>query len=111
MCVCVCVCDLETALLSKVGKFADNTKLGDISSCDEDYNKIQEDLSKWNEKRQMSFNLKKKCKVKDIGDNSPHFEYHIRNRELRNINKKSLGAIISNNLIRSDQCNAGSKKA
>ncbi len=38
--------DLESDLLSKIAKFADDTKLGGRVKCCEDCNIIQEDLNK-----------------------------------------------------------------
>ncbi len=70
--------------MSRVAKFADDTKLGGNILCVEDCNKIQEDLNKlnnWIQKWQMSFNVKK-CKVKHIGDTNLRFEYHMRNQDL-----------------------------
>ena len=106
--------DLESDLMSKVAKFADDTKLGGTASCVEDCNKIQKDLNKlsnWSQKWQMSFNVEK-CKVMHIGDTNPRFKYHIRSQDLSNVKQeKDLGVIISNNLKTSDQCTAASKKA
>jgi hypothetical protein len=106
--------DLENDLLSKVSKFADDTKLGGKALCADDCRKIQEDLNKlsdWSEKWQMSFNVEK-CKVMHIGDKNPHFKYQIRDQELSNVKQeKDLGVIISNNLKTTDQCTAASKKA
>ena len=72
--------DLENGLLSKVAKFADDTKLGGKAICSEDCEKIQEDLNKlidWSEKWLMPFNTDK-CKVMHIGDKKPKFRYKMR---------------------------------
>ena len=106
--------DLESNLISKVSKFADDTKLGGKAVCAEDCAKIQADLNKlidWSEKWQMSFNIDK-CKVMHIGDRNPKFKYKMRNHELCDVKQeKDLGVIISNDLKTSDQCKAASKKA
>ena len=81
---------LESGLLSKASKFADDTKLCAKGLRVDDCRKNQEDLNKlsdWSEKWQMSFNVEK-CKVMHIGDENPHFKYQIRNQELGNVKKK-----------------------
>ena len=106
--------DLESDLVSKVAKFADDTKLGGRVISSEDCNKIQDDLNKlsdWSEKWLMSFNTDK-CKVMHIGDKNPKFIYKMRNQELDNIKQeKDLGVIISCDVKMSDQCTAAPKKA
>ena len=78
--------DLEGNLLSKVVKFADDTKFGDKVICTEDCDRIQDDLNKlidWSEKWLMSFNTDK-CKVMHISDKNPKFEYKMRDQKLDN---------------------------
>ena len=63
--------------MSKVAKFADDTKLDGKVICTEDCNIIQNDLNKlidWSEKWLMSFNIDK-CKVMHIEDKNPNFKY------------------------------------
>ena len=106
--------DLEGNLLSKVGKFADDTKLGGKVICTEDCERIQEDLNKlidWSEKWLMSFDTDK-YKVMHIGDKNQNLKYKMRDRELDKVKQeKNLGVIINCNLKVSDQCIAASKKA
>ncbi len=106
--------DLENDLLSKVAKFADNTKLGRKVICSEDCNKIQEDLNKltdWNKKWLMSFNTDK-LKVMHIGYKNPKFIYKIHDQDLNDIKQNNdLSVIISGDLKISDQCTAANKKA
>ena len=67
--------DLEGNLLSKVVKFANDTKLGGKVICTKDCDKIQEDLNQiidWSEKLLMSFNTDK-YKVMYIGDRNPNY--------------------------------------
>ena len=61
--------DLDSDLISKVSKFADDTKLGYACKSEEECNIIQQDLDKivkWSETWQMSFNVDK-CKVMHVG--------------------------------------------
>ena len=94
--------ELKSNLLSKVAKFADDTKLGGkIIHC----NNIQEDLNKlidWSEKWLLSFNTDK-CKFMHIGDNNPNFKYKMRDQEFDKV-------IIKCNLKVSDHCKAANKK-
>ncbi len=80
--------------MSRVAKFADDTKLGGKALCVEDCNKIQEDLNKLNscsQKWQMSFKVEK-CKVMHIGDTNLRFKYHISNQDLSTVKQeKDLG--------------------
>ena len=60
--------------MSKVAKFADDTKLGGKAICTEDYDRIQDYLNKlidWSEKWLMSVNTDK-CKIMHIGDKNPN---------------------------------------
>ena len=100
--------------MSKVAKFADDTKLGGKVICTEDCDRIQEDLNKlidWSEKWLMSFNTDK-YKVMHIGDKNPNFKYKMHDQELDKVKQeKDFGVIINCNLKVNDQCIAASKKA
>ena len=97
--------DLEGNLLSKVAKFADDTKFGGKVICTEDCDRIQEDLKKlidWSEKWLMSFNTDK-CEVMHIGDKNPNFKYKMRDQELDKVKQeKDLGVNINCNMKMSD---------
>ena len=100
--------------MSKVAKFADDTKLSGKVICTEDCDKIQEDLNKlidWSEKWLLSFNTDK-CKVMHIDDKNPKLIYKMRDQELDKVKQeKDFGIIINCYLKVSDQCIAASKKA
>ena len=61
--------DLDLGLVSKISKFADDTKMGINADSDAAVKQLQEDLRKvgeWLKKWQMPFNLDK-CKIMHIG--------------------------------------------
>ena len=61
--------DLDLGLVSKISKFADDTKMGIDADSDAAVKQLQEDLRKvgeWSKKWQMPFNLYK-CKIMHIG--------------------------------------------
>ena len=61
--------DLDLELVSKIRKFADDTKMGINADSDAAVKQLQEDLRKvgeWSKKWQMPFNLDK-CKIMHIG--------------------------------------------
>ena len=61
--------DLDLGLVSKMSKFADDTKMGINADSDAVVKQLQEDLRKvgeWWKKWQMPFNLEK-CKIMHIG--------------------------------------------
>ncbi len=105
--------DLENDPISKVSKFADDTKLGGKALCADDGNKIQENLKKlsnWSEKWVISLNVEKSESM-HIGEKNPNFKFQIRDQEVGNVKQeKYLGVISSCNLKTSDQCTAARKK-
>ena len=61
--------DLDLGLVSKISRFADDTKMGINADSDAAVKQLQEDLRKvdeWSKKWQMPFNLDK-CKIIHIG--------------------------------------------
>ena len=106
--------DLENGVVSKVAKFADDTKIGGKVNTIADCESIQNDLNKlinWSEDWQMKFNVDK-CKVMHFGDKNINYKYHMFDVPLMEVNdEKDLGIIISNDLKNSKQCIAASKKA
>ncbi len=98
--------------MSRVAKFAEDTKLGGKVLCVEDCNKIQEGLNKlnnWIDKWQMSINVQE-CTVMHSGNTNPRSKSQIRNQDLNIVKQqKDLGVIISDILKTSDQCTAASE--
>ena len=81
---------LESNLLSKEVKFADDTKLGGKVICTKDCDGIQDDLNKltdWSEKWFRFFNAYK-CKVTHIGDKNKNFKCKMHDQELDKIKQR-----------------------
>jgi hypothetical protein len=106
--------DLDTDLISKVSKFADDTKLGVNAAKPEAIQGMQQDLDKigeWSEKWQMPFNTDK-CKVMHIGFANPKVNYSLLGSQLQDtVLEKDLGVLISSDLKFSAQCIAVEKQA
>jgi len=106
--------DLDSALISFILKFADDTKLFGIVNTDEDKAAIQRDLSclvEWSEKWLMPFNTDK-CVVLHLGKNNKEFDYVMNNTKLHTVNEeKDLGVIITSNLKPARQCQQAYAKA
>ena len=93
--------DLDTNIVIKMSKFADDTKLGvrtrnpdDIMELHGDINKLVEWANKW----QMSFNVDK-CSVMNIGHNNMQSNYNMSNQQLQTTDQqRGLGIIITKDL-------------
>ena len=106
--------DLDQGLISRISKFADDTKIGINANDESAVEQLQEDLNKigeWSQKWQMPFNLDK-CKVMHIGQRNSKAKYELLGKELGICNdEKDLGVIITNDLKPSKQCTEVEKKA
>ena len=94
--------DLDINIVSKMSKFADDTKLctcrarnpDDIMELQEDINKLVEWAKKW----QISF-MVGKCSVMHIEHNNMHSNYNMPNQQLPTIDQqRGLGIIITKDL-------------
>jgi hypothetical protein len=98
--------DLDCDLISKIAKFADDTKLGGLANLNS-AKAIQEDLDKivkWSETWQMPFNVSK-CAVMHIGNKNPNVEYKMKNEILKTEKiVKDLGVYISDDLKTTKHC-------
>jgi ribonuclease P/MRP protein subunit RPP40 len=105
--------DIDDGLNSKVGKFADDTKLGGGVHQIQGTTTIQGDLDRiveWAEKWQMTFNVEK-CKVMHMGNKNNKVEYRIGNDKLLIVEtEKDLGVWIKNDLKSTNQCIEVEKK-
>ena len=106
--------DIDVGLVSKIAKFADDTKLG-IDATDRDaVQELQSDLDKlgeWSEKWQMPFNVGK-CKVMHVGYKNQKTQYSLLGEKIESTDQeKDLGVLISNDLKFSKQCIEAEKKA
>jgi len=106
--------DLETDLLSKIGKFADDTKMSKCVNSLRDAEVLRDDLKKlyeWSRSWQMQFN-KDKCVVMHIGRKNNKFEYKLGDTVLtKSVQERDLGIIVDNRLKFSEQCNVAIKNA
>ena len=106
--------DLDIGLVSKISKFADDTKLGIKADDDAVVKQLQEDLNRigeWSLKWQMPFNLGK-CKVMHIGYKNVNAKYELLGKEIESCQQeKDLGVIITSDLKPSKQCIEAEKKA
>ena len=106
--------DIDVGLVSRIAKFADDTKLGIDAGNKEEIQGLQADLGRlgeWSEKWQMPFNVNK-CKVMHIGYNNPNSRYNLLGNDIECVQQeKDLGVIISNDLKFSKQCINVEKKA
>ena len=106
--------DLDNNLISKLAKFADDTKLCKSVNSLDDTQSLQIDLDRlheWSVKWQMTFNVDK-CVVMHVGSNNVNSSYVLGNNKLKSSNKeKDLGIIMDNSFKFSEQCNTAIKNA
>ena len=106
--------DLETDILSKLCKFADDTKLGRAVGNEEEVNILRRELNKlhtWAQDWQMAFNVDK-CMVMHFGSQNKHHEYEMGGCKLKQtVLERDLGVMISSTGKVSKQCLVASKKA
>ena len=106
--------DMDDGIISKISKFADDTKLGINVAKEGNIQNLQEDLRRigeWSDRWQMPFNVDK-CKVMHIGHRNPQTEYSLQGRLLEStVTEKDLGVVISSDLKFSKQCIEAEKKA
>ena len=78
---------LDANLVSKISKFADDTKLGGKVDTVQDRLQIQQDLAnivEWSKKWQMPFNLEK-CKVMHVGHSNIKHDYYMGGIKLKDV--------------------------
>ena len=93
--------DIDSCISSNLLKFADDTKLYRVIENIDDVKSLQLDLDelvKWAEMWQMSFNTDK-CKVMHIGKHNEKAKYMIDGIVMKDIHQeKDLGVIVQSNL-------------
>ena len=93
--------DLDLGLVSKISKFADDTKMSINADSDAAVKHLQEDLRKlgeWSKKWQMPLNLDK-CKIMHIGHKNKNEKYKLLGKETESVQQeKDLGVIVTNDL-------------
>jgi hypothetical protein len=99
--------DAQTALLTIVKKFADDTKLGQVQRDANDQLLLQEcldKLSKWARDWGMAFNVKK-CMVMHLGHRNNQHPYYMEGEQLHvTKEERDIGVIMANSLKPSAQC-------
>jgi hypothetical protein len=105
--------DLEDGMLSKVLKFADDTKIYSNVSCANGQAQLQSDLDRatdWSSKWLMSFNVDK-CKMVHAGYNNPQASYSMNGIQLQPVDEeRDLGITMHKSLSVSRQCAEAAKK-
>jgi hypothetical protein len=106
--------DIDLNLISKLGKFADDTKLCKPITCDMDREMLQSDLDKlhvWSNQWQMTFNVDK-CSIVHLGFNNEHCRYKLGDSELKSSEReRDLGVIVDSSGKWEEQCNVAVKNA
>lgn len=106
--------DLDTDLVSRVSKFADDTKLGINAADPASVEALRRDLVKigdWSGRWQMPFNANK-CHVLHVGGRNPREDYVLLGTPVTVITQEvDLGVIITEDFRFSQQCIAAEKKA
>lgn len=106
--------DIDENLMSKIGKFADDTKMGKSVSSMQGIEQLREDLVKlgnWAADWQMSFNTDK-CVVIHLGSENSKQHYSLCGSVLRESTKeRDLGIIVDSSMKFSEQCNTACKNA
>ncbi len=106
--------DLDQGLVSKISKFADDTKLGANAANPASIALLQQDLIKigeWSDTWQMPFNTDK-CTVMHIGSANQLANYTLQGEQIPITHlEKDLGVFISSDLKFTRQCIEVEKKA
>ncbi len=106
--------DIDIGLVSKISKFADDSKLCKTVCTDDDREALQQDLdrlSEWSQQWQMKFNVDK-CSVVHLGPKNIQCNYKLGQSELKkSVKERDLGVIVDNNMKWSEQCNVAVRNA
>ena len=106
--------DLDVGIVSKLVKFADDTKLGKEVKNEHEVNILRQDLRnifQWSVDWQMSFNTDK-CTVIHMGKNNKEAEYKMGESVIKKSKKeRDLGVFIASSGKSSEQCVLAVKKA
>jgi len=99
--------DLDTGLINKLLKFADDTKVFKKVTDGSDSKSIQEDLNRlvnWADRWKMEFNVKK-SKLMHVGRDKVNFQYTMKGNTLQETSsEKDLGVAISDDGKTLSQC-------
>jgi len=106
--------DIDENILSKFGKFADDSKAAKVVNNSEDADILRGDLvtlQNWSHDWQMEFNSDK-CRVMHIGKKNPNCQYVLNNNTLKPTeSERDLGVIVDKSFKFTDQCNKAANSA
>lgn len=106
--------DIDLGIVSKISKFADDTKLCREIVTEEDADILREDLKRlyhWSMDWQMLFNISK-CSVMHMGKGNANFQYEIGGTATRvSEEERDLGVTVHKSGKPSRQCAEAAKKA
>ena len=103
--------DLDTNIISKMSKFADDTKLCHRARNPDDIMELQEDINKlleWENRWQMSFNVHK-CSVMHIWHKTMQSIYNMSNQQLPTTDQQLDLGIITKDLKWLKRCKTQEK--
>src|SRR6218665_515014 len=99
--------DIDDGILSKISKFADDTKLCRAVGDDQEADILREDLRRmfiWSQDWQMLFNLEK-CSVMHMGKGNKELSYVMGGKVLKvSEEERDLGVIMHRSAMPSRQC-------
>lgn len=105
---------MDVHIISKLSKFADDTKMCRAINNDKEVETLQNDLQKiyqWSLDWQMLFNIDK-CVVIHAGKNNKQYNYKMGDKEIRKSTKeRDLGIIVESSGKVTEQCVVAAKKA
>ena len=106
--------DIDSGLVSRISKFADDTKLGVDASDPVAVEELRLDLARigeWSETWQMPFNVGK-CHVLHVGGGNAFADYHLLGSEITSRPwELDLGVIVTSEFKFGAQCVAAERKA
>ena len=99
--------DIDSTVVSRLLKFADDTKVFSAVSSQIEIDQLRTDLQtlyKWSQDWQMLFNIDK-CKIMHFGRNNGKVRYEIGEQQLDEVTlEKDLGVLVQDDLKVSQQC-------
>lgn len=106
--------DIDISLVTRISKFADDTKLGVDAANGEEVEELRRDLGligEWSDRWQMPFNTGK-CSVLHVGRANVRTTYHLCGDVLSSKEKEvDLGVIVNSDFKFGEQCIAAERKA
>ena len=105
--------NIDSGLVSKIWKFADDVKVAAVVETEQDIATLQNDLDRiadWTSTWQMRLNMDK-CKLLNIGKRNTS-SFHLNSSELVEVREeKDLGVLVTQDLHSSKQCTLARNKS